>query len=102
MSVSFRQLLRGGYHHAADRLARGSRGPTPPIFGYCHRFFAVDQVLTRSCTATAIRILSISGSDHRALVTDIVVQRGQPLHGKQQLSLLQLTTLVLLRHRNVL
>jgi hypothetical protein len=56
MSVSFRQLLRGGYHHAADRLARGSRGPTPPIFGYCHRFFAVDQ----SSPAAALRQPSAS------------------------------------------
>jgi hypothetical protein len=101
MSVSFRQLLRGGYHHAADRLARGSRGPTPPIFGYCHRFFAVDQILTRDCTATAVRTLSMPGSDTVRWSPTSSYSAVNRFTAKQ-LSLLQLTTLVLLRHRNVL
>jgi hypothetical protein len=33
--------------------------------------FAVDDILTRGCAATAVRTLGIKDSDHRALVADI-------------------------------
>jgi endonuclease/exonuclease/phosphatase (EEP) superfamily protein YafD len=39
----------------------------PPVF-------AVDHILTRGCTATSMRTLQVPGSDHRALVADIVMQ----------------------------
>ena len=39
------------------------------------------------------------GSDRRALVADIAVQRGEKIHGKPQLSSPEPATLVFLRHK---
>jgi endonuclease/exonuclease/phosphatase (EEP) superfamily protein YafD len=70
----FRQLLRDGYHDAAEQAGAGVTR-THPADIVVPPVFAVDHILTRGCTATSVRTLSVRGSDHRALAADIVVQQ---------------------------
>ena len=69
----FRRLLHDGYHDAAEQAGAGLTR-THPADLVVPPVFAIDHILTRACTATSVRTLSIPGSDHRALVSDIVVQ----------------------------
>jgi endonuclease/exonuclease/phosphatase (EEP) superfamily protein YafD len=70
----FRQLLRDGYHDAAEQAGAGVTR-THPADIVVPPVFAVDHILTRGCTATSARTLQVPGSDHRALAADIVVQQ---------------------------
>jgi endonuclease/exonuclease/phosphatase family metal-dependent hydrolase len=70
----FRQLLRDGYHDAAEQAGAGVTR-THPADIIVPPVFAVDHILTRGCTATSMRTLSVPGSDHRVLSADIVVQQ---------------------------
>ena len=70
----FRRLLRGGYRDAAEQAGAGMTRTYPGSARRLPALFALDHILTRACTATSVRTLSIPGSDHRALVSDIVVQ----------------------------
>ena len=71
----FRQLLTNGYRDAAEQAGAGrtftypSNRRFPPIIG-------IDHVLTRNCTAVSMRTVEIAGTDHRALLTTVMVPRG--------------------------
>jgi endonuclease/exonuclease/phosphatase (EEP) superfamily protein YafD len=71
----FRQLLTNGYRDAAEQAGAGrtftypSNRRFPPIIG-------IDHVLTRNCTAVSMRTVAIAGTDHRALLTTVMVPRG--------------------------
>jgi endonuclease/exonuclease/phosphatase (EEP) superfamily protein YafD len=69
----FRQLLRDGYHDAAEQAGAGVTR-THPADIVVPPVFAVDHILTRGCTATSVRTLQVPGSDHRALAADIDVK----------------------------
>jgi endonuclease/exonuclease/phosphatase (EEP) superfamily protein YafD len=68
----FQRLLRDGYHDAAEQAGAGLTR-THPADIVVPPVFAVDHILTRGCTATSVHAVSVPGSDHRALVSDIVV-----------------------------
>jgi endonuclease/exonuclease/phosphatase (EEP) superfamily protein YafD len=67
----FRRLLRQGYRDAGAQAGAGvvrthpSDIVTPPVF-------AVDHILTRGYVATSVRTLHVPGSDHRALLAQLV------------------------------
>lgn len=70
----FRDLLRAGYAGGAGQAGAGFLRTHPddlPI----PRVVAVDHVLTRGATVTAIRAVRVPGSDHRALVATVVLGR---------------------------
>ncbi|GAS97198.1 endonuclease [Mycolicibacterium canariasense] len=71
----FRALLRDGYADGAAQAGAGFLRTHPddlPI----PRVVAVDHVLTRDATATAVRAVRVPGSDHRALVAQVVLGRA--------------------------
>src|ERR1700694_3767608 len=70
----FRRVLRGGYQDAAEQAGAGLTR-THPADIWLPPLFAVDHILTRGCTATAVRTMSIPGSDHRALVAEVQIPR---------------------------
>lgn len=67
----FRRLLRQGYQDAGAQAGAGvvrthpSDIVAPPVF-------AVDHILTRGYVATSLRTLQVPGSDHRALLAELV------------------------------
>lgn len=67
----FRRLLRQGYRDAGAQAGAGvvrthpSDIAAPPVF-------AVDHILTRGYVATSLRTLPVPGSDHRALLAELV------------------------------
>jgi endonuclease/exonuclease/phosphatase (EEP) superfamily protein YafD len=71
----FRRLLTNGYRDAAEQAGAGrtftypSNRRFPPIIG-------IDHVLTRNCTAVSMRTVEIAGTDHRALLTTVILPRG--------------------------
>lgn len=71
----FRMLLRNGYRDGAEQAGAGLTR-THPADIFLPPVFAVDHVLTRGCVATSMRTLDLSGSDHRALVADVVVPQA--------------------------
>jgi endonuclease/exonuclease/phosphatase (EEP) superfamily protein YafD len=67
----FRRLLRDGYHDAAAQSGAGLTRTHPADVPLLPPVFALDHILVRDCTATAVRTVSVPGTDHRALVADI-------------------------------
>jgi endonuclease/exonuclease/phosphatase (EEP) superfamily protein YafD len=67
----FRALLRDGYRDGAEQAGAGLTR-THPADIFLPPVFAVDHVLTRGCIATSMRTLRLRGSDHRALVAEVV------------------------------
>lgn len=67
----FRRLLRQGYQDAGAQAGAGvvrthpSDIVAPPVF-------AVDHILTRGYVATSLRTLQVPGSDHRALLAQLI------------------------------
>jgi endonuclease/exonuclease/phosphatase (EEP) superfamily protein YafD len=70
----FRRLLHDGYRDAAEQAGTGLTRTHPADIAV-PPVFAVDHILVRDATATSVRTLSIRGSDHRALVSDVVLPR---------------------------
>jgi endonuclease/exonuclease/phosphatase (EEP) superfamily protein YafD len=68
----FRDLLTNGYGDAVEQTGAGF-APTFPSRTWHPPFITIDHVLTRQATATAIRTVYISGSDHRALLATVAV-----------------------------
>ncbi len=71
----FRALLGNGYRDAAEQSGTGFR-PTFPADSWLPPFIAIDHILTRNCTATSLRTLTIPGSDHRGLVVTIAIPKS--------------------------
>jgi endonuclease/exonuclease/phosphatase (EEP) superfamily protein YafD len=67
----FRRLLRDGYHDATIQAGAGIKPTYPPYPG--PPLLGLDHILTYQATATSVRTVRISGSDHRALVAEINV-----------------------------
>ena len=68
----FRDLLTNGYGDAVEQTGAGF-GPTFPSRTWHPPWITIDHVLTRRATATSIRTIYISGSDHRALLATVAV-----------------------------
>jgi endonuclease/exonuclease/phosphatase (EEP) superfamily protein YafD len=66
----FRRLLSDGYRDAAEQAGAGMARTFPnrrriwPIIG-------IDHAFVRNCVATSLSAVSVTGSDHRALLTTI-------------------------------
>jgi endonuclease/exonuclease/phosphatase (EEP) superfamily protein YafD len=70
----FRRVLRDGYHDAAEQAGAGLTR-THPADIWLPPLLALDHILIRGCTATAVRTMSVPGSDHRAIVADVEIPR---------------------------
>jgi endonuclease/exonuclease/phosphatase (EEP) superfamily protein YafD len=68
----FRDLLTNGYGDAVEQTGAGF-APTFPSRTWHPPFITIDHVLTRQATATAIRTVYVSGSDHSALLATVAV-----------------------------
>ncbi len=68
----FRALLRNGFRDAAEQSAAGYL-PTYPANRVIPPLIAIDHILTRNCTATSLRTVAISGSDHMGIVSSLSV-----------------------------
>jgi endonuclease/exonuclease/phosphatase (EEP) superfamily protein YafD len=66
----FRDLLTNGYHNAADQTGAGFV-PTFPADSWLPPALEIDHILTRGATAMSLTALTITGSDHRALLATI-------------------------------
>jgi endonuclease/exonuclease/phosphatase (EEP) superfamily protein YafD len=71
-TAQFRKLLRGGYRDAAEQSGSGYTRSYRADVWY-GPFIAIDHVLTRNAVATSARTVTIKGSDHRALLTEVAV-----------------------------
>ncbi|MUL66649.1 metal-dependent hydrolase [Mycobacterium sp. CBMA 234] len=69
--LEFRRLLRQGYRDAGAQAGAGVVR-THPADIFAPPVFAVDHILTRGYVATSVRTLRISGTDHRALLAQLV------------------------------
>jgi endonuclease/exonuclease/phosphatase (EEP) superfamily protein YafD len=70
----FRQLLGNGYNDASEQAGAGMTA-TFPADVLLPPFLGIDHILTRECTATLVRTVTVPGSDHRAMVADIELPR---------------------------
>lgn len=70
----FRQLLGDGFQDAHEQ-AGTILAPTYPAHSWLPPLLTLDHVLTRGCTASAVRTATIVGSDHRALLATISIPR---------------------------
>jgi endonuclease/exonuclease/phosphatase (EEP) superfamily protein YafD len=77
--LEFRRLSRDGYRDAAEQAGAGLTR-THPADIVIPPVFAVDHVLVRRCIATSVRTLRVPGSDHRALVAQIVTPGSMSPH----------------------
>jgi endonuclease/exonuclease/phosphatase (EEP) superfamily protein YafD len=68
----FRELLRDGYRDAAAQAAAGLTR-THPSHLIIPPLLAVDHIMTRDATATALRTVEVAGSDHLALAAGVVL-----------------------------
>jgi endonuclease/exonuclease/phosphatase (EEP) superfamily protein YafD len=73
----FRGLLRNGYRDAAEQTGVGIK-PTFPADSRLPPFIAIDHILTRSCAATSLRTIKITGSDHRGLSATLMIPSLSP------------------------
>ncbi|MDR3661761.1 MAG: endonuclease/exonuclease/phosphatase family protein [Mycobacterium sp.] len=67
----FRTLLRQGYQDAGAQAGAGVVR-THPADIVVPPVFAVDHILTRGFVATSVRTLKVAGSDHRAVLAELV------------------------------
>lgn len=68
----FRALLHNGFHDGAAQAGAGITR-TYPADSTVPPLIAIDHVLTRGATVTAMTTLSLPGSDHRALAAAVVL-----------------------------
>lgn len=73
----FRDLLTDGYDDAVNQSGSGvaltfpSNASIPPVI-------TIDHVLTRNATATAVKTITIAGSDHRAVLATVRLPVSPP------------------------
>lgn len=72
--LEFRRLLRDGYHDSAAQAGAGLTRTYPAGIAL-PPVLALDHILVRGGIATKVHTLPIAGSDHRALIAEIVVPR---------------------------
>lgn len=68
----YRDLLTNGYRDAAEQSGTG-RDLTYPANRRIPPLMGIDHFITRNCTAIATHTVDIAGTDHRALVTTVVL-----------------------------
>ena len=71
-TAQFRRLLNEGYRDGAGQAGAGHTRSYPADRWY-PPLIAIDHVLTRHAVATSAVTLTVGGSDHRALLTTIVL-----------------------------
>lgn len=74
---AFRDLLTGGYRDGAEQAGAGFT-PTYPANTSLPPLIAIDHVITNRCAATSARVVPLTGSDHRALLSTIEVPLEPP------------------------
>lgn len=72
----FRDLRRGGYVDAADRLGAGIL-PTYPTDKRYPAVVGIDHILTKGAQATSLERVDVAGSDHHGLIADVRLSSGQ-------------------------
>jgi len=70
----FRDLLTNGYRDAAEEIGSGF-GPTFKADIALPPMITIDHILTRNAAASSLRTVTITGSDHRALLATIQLPR---------------------------
>ena len=70
----FRDLLRDGYHDAVEQSGAGFQ-PTFPADHWPGPMIGIDHVLLRDAVARSAHTVSVRGSDHRALVAVVALDR---------------------------
>jgi endonuclease/exonuclease/phosphatase (EEP) superfamily protein YafD len=70
----FRQLLTNGYDDAVWQAGSG-RTFTYPANKWYPPLLGIDHFLTRDCTATSTKTITVTGSDHRALLATVLIPR---------------------------
>jgi endonuclease/exonuclease/phosphatase (EEP) superfamily protein YafD len=74
----FRDLLTNGYRDAAEQTGAAFI-PTFPADSWLPPALEIDHVLTRGATVTSLTAVTVTGSDHRALLTTVhIPQIPQP------------------------
>jgi endonuclease/exonuclease/phosphatase (EEP) superfamily protein YafD len=73
--VPFRKLLTNGYDDSSKQAGAG-RQRTYPADIRIPPFMGIDHILTRDCTAVATSTVQVKASDHRALLTTVMVPKG--------------------------
>ena len=68
----YRELLTNGYRDASEQAGAG-RELTYPSNDRIPPFMGIDHFLTRNATAVAAHTVQIEGTDHRALLTTVVL-----------------------------
>ena len=68
----FRDLLTNGYRDAVHETGAGF-APTFPADTWYPPLITIDHVLTRNAVTTSVSVVSVPGSDHRALLATIQV-----------------------------
>ena len=71
-TAQFRRLLTGGLSDAAEQAGAGLTA-TYPNDTWAGPLIAIDHVLVRGGVATSVSTLSISGTDHRAVVARVAL-----------------------------
>lgn len=70
----FRELLTTGYHDAVQQSGSGF-APTFPAGGIVPPLITIDHILTRKSSVSAVRTISLEGSDHRALLATVTLTK---------------------------
>jgi endonuclease/exonuclease/phosphatase (EEP) superfamily protein YafD len=70
----FRRLLTNGYRDAVWQAGTGNEYTYPANRGF-PPVIGIDHVLTRNATAVATSSVEVAGTDHRALLTTIMVPK---------------------------
>jgi endonuclease/exonuclease/phosphatase (EEP) superfamily protein YafD len=73
-TAQFRRLLRDGYGDAAEQSGSGYTRSYRADVWY-GPFIAIDHVVSRNAVATSARTITIKGSDHRALLARLVLNK---------------------------
>jgi len=69
----FRELLTGGYRDASEQAGTGRVFTYPSNNRRIPPFMGIDHILTRNCVAASSQTLEIAGTDHRALLTTVML-----------------------------
>lgn len=73
----FRDLLTNGYRDAVSSTGAGL-APTFPSNAVVPPLITIDHVLTRRAVVASVRAVSLSGTDHRALLATVRIPATKP------------------------
>ena len=79
-NAQLRAVLTNGYRDAAEQAGAGITA-TYPADAWYPPLIAIDHVLTRNAVATSAKTLRIRGSDHKALLAEVVLSSSHTAAG---------------------